>query len=310
MIYTATLNLAIDLFIDTQEMSPKIVNRTEEYDVQANGKGVNVSLILQQLGVTSTALGFKAGFTGNFIDDTLRNEDIYTDFIEINGITRINVFTHVKKENQEYKLVNKGPKVTSEQVEMFLKQVHQLRVGDYLCLSGSFSEGVPPILLKEIAAICQENKVRLIIDTSYAEVLDTLSYEPFLLKPNDEELAHWFNVELKTLEDVIYYGKKLVEQGAQNVLISLGEKGALFINSDQILSVNAPQGEVVNTACAGDSLLGTFLAGIIKNEAIGKNLQLAIAAGSSTAFQKGLTDFSDVPQLMKQITVTEIMNKL
>lgn len=97
MIYTATLNLAIDLFIDTQEMSPKIVNRTDEYDVQANGKGVNVSLILQQLGVTSTALGFKAGFTGNFIDDTLRNEGIYTDFIEVDGITRINVFTHVKK---------------------------------------------------------------------------------------------------------------------------------------------------------------------------------------------------------------------
>src|SRR5699024_1441395 len=125
-----------------------------------------------------------------------------TDFIEVDGITRINVFTHVKKENLEYKLVNKGPKVTSAQVEMFLKQVHQLRAGDYLCLSGSFSEGVPSTLLKKIAAICQENKVSLIIDTSYAEVLETLSYKPFLLKPNDEELAHWFNVELKTPEEV------------------------------------------------------------------------------------------------------------
>ncbi|WP_081166136.1 1-phosphofructokinase [Lactococcus garvieae] len=310
MIYTATLNLAIDLFIDTKEMSPHIVNRTEEYDVQANGKGVNVSLILEQLGVESTALGFKAGFTGDFIEDTLRGKGIKTDFIGIEGITRINVFTHVKKDNLEYKLVNKGPKVTPEQVEEFLNQVQQLKENDYLCLSGSFPEGVSAECLKSIAEICKEKKVKLIIDTSYPEVLETLTYEPFLLKPNDEELAQWFNVEIKTQEEAVRYGKKLVEQGAQNVLISLGGEGALFINKDEIWSVNAPRGEVVNTACAGDSLLGTFLAGWVKNEPLGEILQKATAAGSSTAFQKGLTDFSDVPELMEQITITEIINTL
>lgn len=304
-VYTCTLNLAIDLFIETDQLNPFVVNRTNQDDIQANGKGVNVSLILKMLGIESTAMGIKAGFTGQYIEDFLKERSIKTDFLEVPGMTRINVFTQVKKEKAEYKLVNKGPELTKNQVMQFLKKIENLKMGDYLCVSGSLPQGVSPAVLVEISRICQKNKVFLIIDSSYYEILDCLPYQPFLLKPNEEELRIWFQTERNTKEAYIFYGKELLKQGAQNVLISLGSEGALFLNKEQVLFGNSPKGIVVNTACAGDSLLGAFLAGWLKQKTIQESLKEGLAAGSSTAFRKGLTDFSDVEELMTQINVIQ-----
>lgn len=304
-IYTCTLNLAIDLFIETDTMEPFTVNRTKDDDIQANGKGVNVSLILKMLGVDTTALGFRAGFTGNYIEDYLQEKEISTDFIEVPGMTRINVFTQVNQTKEEYKLVNQGPEIPQEKVEVFLDQIRNLQAEDYLCISGSLPRGIESTILVDISRICQERDVHLIIDSSYKEIMDCLPYHPFLLKPNEEELASWFGEIIDSEEAYLFYGQQLIKAGAQNVLISLGSGGAIFFSQTKIIRGNSPIGKVVNTACAGDTLLGTFLAGYLTEQPLEETLRKSLAAGSSTAFRKGLTDFSDVKELSKQIEVKE-----
>ena len=304
-IYTCTMNLAIDLFIETDEMHPFMVNRTKEDDIQANGKGVNVSLVLKMLDFPSTALGFSAGFTGKYIEDCLQKKQIQTEFIEVPGMTRINVFTQVNQTGEEYKLVNQGPEIPQTAVHNFLNQIRALQAEDYLCVSGSLPRGLPPKVLIEISRICQEKGIHLIIDSSDQEVMDCLPYRPFLLKPNEEELSSWFGRKMVTDEDYFVYGQRLVELGAENVLLSLGEKGAILFTKDRMFRGNSPKGKVVNTACAGDTMLGAFLAGYMNRRPLDETLRKSIAAGSSTAFRKGLTDFLDVEELSKQIKIRE-----
>ncbi|XVG97796.1 1-phosphofructokinase [Enterococcus faecium] len=304
-IYTCTMNLAIDLFIETEEMHPFMVNRTKEDDIQANGKGVNVSLVLKMLDFPSTALGFSAGFTGKYIEDYLQKKQIQTEFIEVPGMTRINVFTQVNQTREEYKLVNQGPEIPQAAVHNFLNQIRALQAEDYLCVSGSLPRGMSPKVLVEISRICQEKEIHLIIDSSDQEVMDCLLYRPFLLKPNEEELSSWFGRKMVTDEDYFVYGQRLVESGAENVLLSLGEKGAILFTKDRVIRGNSPKGKVVNTACAGDAMLGTFLVGYMNRRPLDETLRKSIAAGSSTAFRKGLTDFLDVEELSKQIKIKE-----
>lgn len=304
-IYTCTMNLAIDLFIETDEMHPFMVNRTKEDDIQANGKGVNVSLVLKMLDFPSTALGFSAGFTGKYIEDYLQQKQIQTEFIEVPGMTRINVFTQVNQTGEEYKLVNQGPEIPQAAVHNFLNQIRALQAEDYLCVSGSLPRGLSPKVLIEISRICQEKGIHLIIDSSDQEVMDCLPYRPFLLKPNEEELSSWFGRKMVTDEDYFVYGQRLVELGAENVLLSLGEKGAILFTKDRVFRGNSPKGKVVNTACAGDTMLGAFLAGYMNRRPLDETLRKSIAAGSSTAFRKGLTDFLDVEELSKQIKIRE-----
>ena len=304
-IYTCTMNLAIDLFIETEEMHPFMVNRTKEDDIQANGKGVNVSLVLKMLDFPSTALGFSAGFTGKYIEDYLQKKQIQTEFIEVPGMTRINVFTQVNQTREEYKLVNQGPEIPQAAVHNFLNQIRALQAEDYLCVSGSLPRGLSPKVLVEISRICQEKGIHLIIDSSDQEVMDCLPYRPFLLKPNEEELSSWFGRKMVTDEDYFVYGQRLVELGAENVLLSLGEKGAILFTKDRVFRGNSPKGKVVNTACAGDTMLGSFLAGYMNRRPLDETLRKSIAAGSSTAFRKGLTDSLDVVELSKQIKIKE-----
>ncbi|MCD5094459.1 1-phosphofructokinase [Enterococcus faecium] len=304
-IYTCTMNLAIDLFIETEEMHPFTVNRTKEDDIQANGKGVNVSLVLKMLDFPSTALGFSAGFTGKYIEDYLQQKQIQTEFIEVPGMTRINVFTQVNQTGEEYKLVNQGPEIPQTAVHNFLNQIRALKAEDYLCVSGSLPRGLSPKVLIEISRICQEKGIHLIIDSSDQEAMDCLPYRPFLLKSNEEELSSWFGRKMVTDEDYFVYGQRLVELGAENVLLSLGEKGAILFTKDRMFRGNSPKGKVVNTACAGDTMLGAFLAGYMNRRPLDEMLRKSIAAGSSTAFRKGLTDFLDVEELSKQIKIRE-----
>lgn len=304
-IYTCTMNLAIDIFIETEEMHPFMVNRTKEDDIQANGKGVNVSLVLKMLDFPSTALGFSAGFTGKYIEDYLQQKQIQTDFIEVPGMTRINVFTQVNQTGEEYKLVNQGPEIPQTAVHNFLNQIRALQAEDYLCVSGSLPRGMSPKVLVEISRICQEKGIHLIIDSSDQEAMDCLPYRPFLLKPNEEELSSWFGRKMVTDEDYFVYGQRLVELGAENVLLSFGEKGAILFTKDRVFRGNSPKGKVVNTACAGDTMLGAFLAGYMNRRPLDETLRKSIAAGSSTAFRKGLTDFLDVEELSKQIKIRE-----
>ncbi|MGX7264235.1 1-phosphofructokinase [Enterococcus crotali] len=308
-LYTCTMNLAIDLFIETETMEPKVVNRTLDDDIQANGKGVNVSLILKKLNIDSTAIGFSGGFTGRYIEEFLNQKEIATEFIPIAENTRINVFTQVNQEHTEYKLVNKGPKIPREKINELLKRIEKIEAGSYLCVSGSLPQGISEVILVEISQIAHKNKVNLVLDSSYMSVMDCLVYQPYLLKPNEEELAKWFGQKDIPLEESPTYLKRLIHKGAQRVLLSFGGKGCFYADKDRIIYGNAPTGKVVNTACAGDSLLGTFISGLLMNEPLDKTLKHSIAAGSSTAFRKGLTDFSDIKELEKQIQIQTIEGK-
>lgn len=307
MIYTCTLNPAIDLFIETDHLKPEVVNRTNSYDIQPNGKGVNVSFIMKHLGVNNTAWGVGGGFTSNFIEESLQAKGVPTDFTHIEGISRINVFTRVVDTDTEYKEVNNGPEVSADKVNEFLNKVATLTNADKLVVSGSFSRGIPAEIIVKIAQMAEKQGFDLVIDTSYPEVVDAISHKPFLIKPNDEELLSWFDQpRTDDIQVLIKYSEELLKKGAQNILLSIGAKGALFVNEKHVLFGNAPKIKVVNTACSGDTMLGTFLAGMEQKLPLETNLQRSIAAASSTAASAGLTDFSDVDELMKQIQVKQL----
>lgn len=309
MIYTVTLNPAIDLVIVTRKLKPKVVNRTEKFELQPNGKGVNVSFILKKLGITSVATGIGGGFTLDYIVSGLKEKDIQTNFFKVKEPTRVNVFTNVIDENTEYKEVNPGPIINETVQNKFLQYLTtNLVTNDIVVISGSFSKGIKPNILVEIAKIAKNKKAKLVIDSSYAAILDTLPFQPFLLKPNDAELAKLFNYTGNlTKTKIIELSQKLLAGGCKNVLVSLGAQGAALINNKHILFANAPKIKVVNSACAGDTMLGTFIALLEKNKPVKEALKIAVAAGSDTARRIGLTEFN-LDELLPQISVKERMN--
>ncbi|WP_294920709.1 1-phosphofructokinase [uncultured Lactobacillus sp.] len=308
MIYTVTLNPAIDLVIVTKKLEPKVVNRTEKFELQPNGKGVNVSFILKQLGIDSVATGIGGGFTLDYVISGLAEKGIKTNFLKVKEPTRVNVFTDVLDEGTEYKQVNPGPVVSSDKQDQFLDYLEStVTKDDMVVVSGSFSRGIKPNFLVQLAQLVQKQGAKFVIDSSYLEVIDTLKYRPFLLKPNDSELAAFFNYEGEmTAAKTVELAQKLIKLGCQNVLVSLGADGAAFINKYHVLFANAPQIQVVNSACAGDTMLGTFIAFLEKNKPVSAALKMAVAAGSDTASRTGLTDFS-LDELLPQISVEERM---
>lgn len=281
MIYTITLNPAIDLVIVTKKLEPKVVNRTEKFELQSNGKGINVSFILKKLGIDSVATGIGGGFTLDYIVSGLKEKGIQTNFFKVKEPTRVNVFTNVIDENTEYKEVNPGPIINQTVQDKFLQYLTtNLVTNDIVVISGSFSKGIKPNILVEIAKIANNKKAKLVIDSSYTAILDTLPFQPFLLKPNDAELAKLFNCKEKlTKKKIVELSQKLVAGGCKNVLVSLGVQGAALINDNRILFANAPKIKVVNSACAGDTMLGTFIALLEKNKPVKEALKIAVAAG-------------------------------
>ena len=307
MIYTITLNPAIDLVIITKKLEPNTVNRTENFELQPNGKGVNVSFILKKMGIKNVATGIGGGFTLDYIRKGLEEKGIATKFFQVKEPTRINVFTRVLDQNVEYKEVNPGPEVAEEVQEKFLEYLKStLKEKDTLIISGSFSRGIKANYLVEIAKIAASQGIKLVIDSSSKVVLDTLKYHPYLLKPNDQELASFFNIsEELNPRQIIKLARKLIDSGCQNVLVSLGDRGAALIDKKHAYFGNAPKIQVLNTAGAGDTMLGTFIGEI----EIGKNpteaLKVAIASGSDTASRSGLTDFK-LEKYLNEIQVKEI----
>lgn len=285
-------------------MRANAVNRTEDEDYQPNGKGVNVSIMLKKYGFTSTALGFIAGFSGSYIEQSLKDLSIQTDFISVEGITRINVFINT---TEEYKLVNQGPAIEEKALHAFREKIAAIPQGGILIMSGSLPKGVPASIFSEVAAICHQQKVKFILDTSSAAVLETLQYKPYLLKPNEEEIAAFFGKTHPLSEkELIQSGEKLIEMGAEQVLISRGEEGALFITKDAVFKGNAPTGTVVNTACSGDAMLAAFLSKHLEGHLPEECLRYGIATGASTAFSKGLSDLHDIDSLIEQVHIQKI----
>lgn len=304
MIYTCTMNPAIDLFVEMDTFLKDEVNRSKYEEYQPNGKGVNVSLILKQLNFESVALGFLGGFSGEFIKNELNDIGVKNDFVKVDGITRINTF--VQSNNGEYKIVNRGPEIDENTQKKLISQIKKLNSEDVLFVSGSLPRGVDRSILVEIAKLSLEKEFKMIWDISDPILEELVKYKPYLIKPNVDEFQEIFLSNKKgTNDEMIEKANQLIYGGVENIIISNGGHGAFFISKDEVLESGAPGGQVVNTACSGDTMLATFYAVYQQSGNEKESLKSAVAAGSSTAFRSGLTDFSDVKDLMEEINVSK-----
>lgn len=299
MIYTVTLNPSIDYLVRLDEFVPGRVNRSASETVMPGGKGINVSLMLRHLGVESTALGFTAGFTGEEIRRLVRAEGVSERFISLeDGFSRINVKV---KSGIESELNGAGPTVPPEALSVLMRQLGELDGDDILVLSGSVPPSVPNTVYRDMAAVAAKKGVKFVTDAAGALLLQVLPYRPFLVKPNHHELGALFGVEIHTREAAASYASRLREMGAQNVLVSMAEKGAVLVCENGVLFCDAPHGEVKNSVGAGDSMVAGFLAGYLETADFHAALRMGIAAGSASAFSEGIAQTADVHRLLSEI---------
>lgn len=300
MINTITLNPSLDYIVKVDSFKVDSLNRIEEERICAGGKGINVSIVLKNLGVENTALGYVAGFTGDEILRQIESHGVNCDFVKIKeGFSRINVKL---KSDGETEINGAGPDITEEDLKILYEKLSHLTKGDYLILSGSIPGSVPDNIYEDIMNSLLDTGVEFIVDATKDLLLKVLKYKPFLIKPNHHELAEMFQVELKNDEDIIKYGKKLQEMGAKNVLISMAGDGAILLpENGEAIKRNVPKGVLKNSVGAGDSMVAGFLCGYLKNKDIDEAFKMGIATGSASAFSEDLATEEEVYSLLKEI---------
>lgn len=300
MIYTVTFNPSLDYIVSVRAFQPGRVNRTDKEFVYAGGKGINVSLVLKNLGFDNVAMGFVAGFTGDYLIRLMQEQGIRQDFIKVaGGFSRINVKIRSETESE---INGKGPDITAEEVAALYRRLADLRDGDALVLAGSIPACLPDSMYMDIMRFLQNRKVRIVVDATRELLVNVLPYKPFLIKPNNHELGEIFGVQLKTREEVIPYARKLREMGAQNVLVSMAGEGAVLITeTNEVYQHSAPKGAVVNSVGAGDSMVAGFLAGYLDTGDYGEALKKGICAGSASAFSETLATREAVEKIMNQL---------
>lgn len=305
MIYTLTLNPALDYVVKTEEFLPGELNRMESEQLFVGGKGINVSRVLKSLGVSSTAMGFVAGFTGKEIEESLVKEGISTDFVRLEkGNSRINI--KIKSE-QETELNGKGPKVDTAAKEKLFRRLERLKKGDILVMSGSNANGLSDDIYAEIMQSLERKDIDFVVDASGGLLKKSLCFKPWLIKPNKQELEQFFDCRIESTDQALIYAKRFLEYGAKNILLSLGKDGAVFVDSQEIAyKVAAPLGKVVNTVGAGDSMVAGFLAGHNLYENTEEILKLAAASGSATAFSGDLAKKEDIMHLFDKAMIEKI----
>lgn len=300
MIYTITFNPALDYISQVDKFEIGKINRTQTEKILPGGKGLNVSMVLNNLGIKSTALGFIAGFTGDKLKAEIEQKGIKADFIEVEkGITRINVKI---SSNEETALNGNGPEITEKNIKQLLEKIEKITKKDIVILAGNIPKCINNDIYEIICKKLQQNNVTFVVDATKELLMNVLKYKPFLIKPNKEELEETFKEKIETKEDIIAHAKKLQEMGAQNVLISLGGEGAILITSDnKEYFSKTPKGKVVNTVGAGDSMIAGFIAGYIKSGDFEHAFKMGIATGSASAFSMDLATAKEVEILLKEI---------
>ncbi len=307
MIYTLTTNPAIDMNCYSSSSEPFKVNRTNNLSYSPNGKGVNVSLVLNHYSIESKVIGFFGGFTGKYIVDELNKRNISTIPFWIEENTRINVFITVEG-NKEFKYVNKGPFVPEETQKDLLEYLSSnLKKHDYLIISGSLPQSIKQNYYNEILDICAEKNVEIVLDISSEKLKELLKYKPLLIKPNDDEVKEIFGVNLNDENEIKNALKYINKLGARNILLTLGENGMYFYNGKKTYYCNAPKIKLLSSACAGDSSLAAFLSEWIFEGDIEKALKKASATGANVAESSALGDLKKVSTYMKIIDVKEVM---
>lgn len=298
MIYTVTFNPSLDYIVTVDDFQTGKVNRTREEKVFAGGKGVNVSIVLKNLGYESTALGYTAGFTGDEINRILKAKGINTNFKRVNeGISRINVKL---KSSEESEINGQGPAINSDDVEyLYRKLEEELKEDDILVLAGSIPDVMSQEAYSDIMKRLMGKNVKIVVDATRDLLVNVLKYHPFLIKPNNHELGEIFGVEIDSRNKAAEYGKKLQEKGAENVLVSMAGKGAVLITKDgQVLESDAPKGKVVNSVGAGDSMVAGFIAGFLNNNDYAEAFKMGLCTGSASAFSEELATKEEVERLM------------
>jgi 1-phosphofructokinase len=303
MIYTITVNPSIDYVMQVEDFLEGKVNRAETTMYYPGGKGINVSRVLKRLGTDTTALGFIAGFTGNFIKEKLMDEQVAVQLIEVEGNSRINVKLKV---SQETEINGTGPVVDEGAVDRLLKQLDHLKSTDYVVLAGSIPNTVPSTIYQTIMNKCKEHDAKVVVDTGGAALKELLEYQPFLIKPNHHELGDLFGVTISSKEEAIHYAEKVHEQGVQNIVVSMAGDGALLYSNEGVFVAQAPKGVVKNSVGAGDSLVAGFLAGFIKNNDAKEALKNGIATGSATAFSHDLCQREEVEKLLSHVSIEKL----
>ena len=295
MIYTVTFNPALDYIVHVDNLAMGSINKIKKEQVFAGGKGVNVSVVMKNLGYDNTAMGFVAGFTGDEIERELKERGIDTKFIHLpNGISRINIKL---KSEFETELNGQGPEVTQEAIDEFLKQMEWLKV-----ISGSTPALINDDIYGKILKSLMGRGVNVTVDATKGLLLKALPYHPFLIKPNKRELEEFFDVTLYNKKDIIEYAEKLKDRGARNVLVSLGSDGAVLLAEDgQLYERKAPEGKVINSVGSGDSMVAGFIAGYMKHADYDEALKLGVAAGSACAFLDGLASKEAIMDIFEQI---------
>ncbi|MDP4086386.1 MAG: 1-phosphofructokinase [Bacillota bacterium] len=302
MIYTVTLNPSVDYIVELDDFQIGGLNRTKNETKFPGGKGINVSRVLKQNGVTSKAIGFNGGFTGKYIDDYLNKEEIETDFIKVKEDSRINIKL---KTGQETEINAGGPKITDEDFQLLKRKIEQLTSLDILVLAGSVPGSLPETTYEDLVKTCRGNGAEFVVDAEGELLKKVLSYRPFLIKPNHHELGELFGTTITSCEEVIPFGKKLVQLGAKNVIVSLAGDGAVFINERMSFIATVPKGEVKNSVGAGDSMVAGFLARYQQTADFKEAFRYSVAAGSATAFSMGLCTKEQIKTLLSQVNLRD-----
>ena len=304
MYYTITLNPAVDMLTKASNFSLGKLNRTQEAKYVVGGKGINISILLNNIGKKTKALGFVAGFTGYFIKSELDKLDIEHDFVETLGTTRINMKLTTDTETE---INGQSSAVNAENISEFFAKLDVLTTEDVVFLSGNVIAGMELEDFKKIAEKVADKGATLVVDSNKDLVLDTLQYKPFVVKPNEFELGEMFGITLNGLEEILVYARKLQERGAQNVLVSRGAKGAILLTeNDEVLEVNVAEGKIVSTVAAGDSMLAMFVAKYNETKDYEEALKYASAAGGATSFSIGVGSKELIEELLPQIKVKKL----
>lgn len=299
MVYTVTFNPAIDYVVHMNKLDIGDVNRSESEEIYCGGKGINVSLVLSELGIKSKALGFIAGFTGVAIEDIVKKEGIETDFVHLeNGCSRINIKL---KSDMETEINGSGPEISKEAIDQFYKKLDMVKEGDILVLAGSIPRSLPSDIYENILAYLSDRNIKAVVDATKDLLLNVLKYKPFLIKPNNHELEEMFHVSISSIEEIIKYAERLREMGARNVIVSMAGDGSVLLDEDGgVHQCGVCKGEVKNSVGAGDSMVAGFLAGSQKGN-WEYALKLGTAAGGATAFSNGLAKKHEIDKLLEQL---------
>ena len=304
MIYTVTLNPALDYFMNYEELALGEVNRTGKTQISAGGKGIMESRMLSLVGAKSKALGFLGGFSGQYIKDFLNENQIDSDFTEIEDLTRINV--KLKSQENETSLDAAGPKLQESEINHFLEKFDHLKEDDIVVFAGTIPKSLGEDFYERLIAKVQKQKATFVMDVDGQKLLESLPAHPLLIKPNREELEAIFETSFKNNEQIIPYGQKLLEMGAQNVIVSMAGDGALLFTNEKVYFAQGIKGELKNSIGAGDSTVAGFLAEYSQSKDPLLAFRQAIACGTSKAFSDDMPSRAFLEEIYKKVNISEV----